>query len=196
MSGRSGYTLIEILLVLAVLAVLAGIALPALVQFSTEQAIRGASETVRSQLDLARMRAIETGKPYQFLYEPDGTHFLILPAERDIAPAATFGASLATNPIHTATSGEIADGLIFHAGPGLVARGHRLHLEDLAELPNAGILQQIQWSAPITYQPDGTADEVTFRIADQNQRFIELSVRGLTGMAKASYLRQETTPWD
>lgn len=196
MPSRSGYTLLEILLVLGVLAVLAGIAWPALLQFSTEQAIRGASETVRSQLDQARTRAIETGKPYHFLYEPDGTHFLVMPAERDIAPATTFTVAPPVNAIHTATSGEVADGLLFHPGPGLVARGHRLNIEDLSELPDAGLLQQIQWSAPITYQPDGTSEDVSFRLADQNQRYIELSVRGLTGMAKASDLQQETTPWD
>lgn len=192
---RRGYTFIEVLLVLALLAVLAGIAWPSVLRFSNEQALKDAAEFVRTELDRTRFRAIDAGLVYQFRYEPDGRHFVAVPAERDGALLSD-GSISPTQQSLPVISGRIKDGLIFRPLPGSPPVGELLTADWLGGLPDASSLQQIQWSSPVYFHPDGTGSTTAFRVTDINQRYIELSVRELTGMTTAGPLREETTPWD
>lgn len=192
---RRGYTFIEVLLVLALLAVLAGIAWPSVLRFSNEQAMKDAAEFVRAELDRTRFRAIDAGLVYQFRYEPNGRHFVAVPAERDTAPLQV-GSIGQTQPTLPVISGRISDGLTFRPLPGSPSVGQLLSADWLAGVPDGSSLQQIQWSSPIFFRPDGTGTTAAFRITDTNQRYVELSVRELTGMTTAGPLREETTPWD
>lgn len=192
---RRGYTFIEVLLVLALLAVLAGIAWPSVVRFSNEQSIKDAAERVRTELDRTRFRAIDAGLAYQFRYEPNGRRFVAVPAEREAAPVSdgSIGEAAPTLPV---ISGEIVEGLTFRPLPGAPPVGEILSADWLAGVPDRSLLQQTQWSSPIYYRPDGTGTTAAFRVVDEKQRYVELSVRELTGMAAAGPLREETTPWD
>lgn len=189
--ARRGYTLIELLLVLAVLAVIAGMAWPAVVKFSGEQAVKDAAEQVRSELDRTRFRAIDAGVAYQFRYEPNGRRFVAVPAELDVTPQE--GAAVSAQPVSSrkAFSGEIREGLTFRPNPEDPTAAEVISADWLKGLPDSVQLSQSSWSSPILYLPDGTGTTARFRVADEEQRFIELSVRDLTGMASAGPLRRE-----
>lgn len=179
---------------LAVLAALAGMAWPAVVRFSGEQAIKDAAERTRAELDRTRFRAINAGLSYQFRYEPNGRRFVSVPAERDVAPAEPGSAAPASNlPTY---SGMIAEGLTFQPAPGVPAAAETISADWLSGLPDSVLLGQSRWSSPILYQTDGTAVTARFRVVDDRQRFIELEVRDLTGMATAGPLRKEANKWE
>ncbi len=191
MMSRRGYTFVEVLLVLAILAVLAGLAWPAVLRFSDEQSIKDAAERVRSELDRTRFRSIDTGLTYQFRYEPNGRRFLAVPAEHDVIHAASVNTTGSTSNL-PAHSGQIAEGLTFVMLPGMPPAAEMLPADWLAGLPDGVLLGQAQWSLPIYYRPDGTGTTAGFRVRDDDGRFIELTVRELTGMATAGPLRRET----
>ncbi|MGC1273263.1 MAG: prepilin-type N-terminal cleavage/methylation domain-containing protein [Planctomycetaceae bacterium] len=187
---RRGYTFIELLLVLAILAALAGLAWPSVVRFSSEQSIKDAAERVRSELDRTRFRAIDAGLAYQFRYEPNGRRFIAVPAERDLTQAANTNTAgpMASLP---AFSGEIAEGLTFQPVPGAPLAAEMISADWLAGLSDGVLLGQARWSSPVFYRPDGTGTAAAFRVTDENEQFIELSIRELTGIATAGPLRKE-----
>ncbi len=197
MPARRGYTFVELLLVLAILAALAAMAWPAVVRFSGEQAIKDASERVRSELDRTRFRSINAGVAYQFRYEPNGRRFVAVPAERDVSadPAASTPTAQAAQAPPSA-SGQIREGLTFQPTAGTASASAPLAADWLTGLPDAVLLGQSQWSSPIYFHPDGTGTTARFRILDDKQRFIEVSVRDLTGMAAAGPLRKEANKWE
>lgn len=185
---RRGYTFVEVLLVLAVLAVLAGIATPAVLRFTSEQSIKDAAEAVRRELDATRFRAIDQGVVYEFRYEPGGAKYLALPGEP--APAATTGGTAAAVPAFPTMSRSLPEGMIFQPAPEQPITPERIPAERLNGLPDAHVMDQANWSPPIVYHPDGTGSNATFRVADDRGRFVELSIRELTGMASAGPMRQ------
>lgn len=199
MRARRGYTLIEILLVLAVVAVIAAIAWPVMLRFVGDRVIQDAGQQVLSELDRTRFRAIDSGVPYQFLIEPNGRHFIAIPAKmRSIAA----GGNAASVPVAApaAYSGQLPEELAFGSGligvlsttPSMMAAGPTINSQMLANLENGGALGRVQWSQPILYLPDGTAMDASFRILDKEGRSIEFFVRGLTGMARAGPVRRES----
>ncbi len=192
---RRGYTFVEVLLVLALLAVLAGLAWPSVLRFRNEQSIKDAAERVRSELDRTRFRAIESGIAYQFRYETDGRRFIAVPAEREATVASTT-ASIQSSPNLKVYAGEIIEGLTFGPAPDAPRVGEKLSAEWLNGLPESAVLQQANWSPAIVYYADGTGTKSEFRVLDETRRFIDVTVRDLTGMASTGPLRQETGLWD
>ena len=65
-----GFTLVEMLIVLAVLAVMASLAWPAVRGMAAKSELRSAAGNVRSALAGPRLRAIESGVPQRFRYQP------------------------------------------------------------------------------------------------------------------------------
>ncbi len=76
----NGFTLLELMIVLALVALLMALAWPTLrrpmLRSVTEQAARQLAE----DLSRARLSAIETGEPWVFRFEPDGSRYMIAPA--------------------------------------------------------------------------------------------------------------------
>ncbi|MBW3539070.1 MAG: hypothetical protein KY476_02255, partial [Planctomycetes bacterium] len=87
-SPRGGYTLVEMLLVLSALLAIAGIVWPVLQTWYGHHALKEAVHDVRMRLANTRVRAIDSTVTYQFLYEPFGRNYLVLPFEA-AAPDAT-----------------------------------------------------------------------------------------------------------
>jgi len=77
--SRRGYSLLELLTVIAILGILAVAAVPAFASIHRRGALRGAAAEVRSILNLARSRAIASGKNcgLKFLQLGGDWHFAI-----------------------------------------------------------------------------------------------------------------------
>ena len=74
---KSGYTLLEMLIVLAVLAALAAMTVPAMRGPLDKSRLRGASRQVKAALAKARFFSIRQGKQIEFRYQLNGNGWVI-----------------------------------------------------------------------------------------------------------------------
>ena len=76
MKHRTGFTLIEILVVVAIIGVLAGVVQFAFSGSGTRQALASSSETAAQRIELARSNALQRNREWGVVVEPDGYQFI------------------------------------------------------------------------------------------------------------------------
>jgi prepilin-type N-terminal cleavage/methylation domain-containing protein len=198
---RSGFTLLELLLVLMVMVTLAALSWPRLTRYLQQQGVQDNAEQVRQLLDRARVRAVEEGRTLQMRFEPHGRHYVLLPYEPvdpnqplDSTAAAPFSASSGTAVIKTDPyrAYTLSEDCHFHVDSRLIS-GKQTIAERLADpwtahLENGLAVKDIAWSAPILYYPDGSASDGSLVVMDAKRRYIKLHVRGLTGAVTSAPL--------
>jgi prepilin-type N-terminal cleavage/methylation domain-containing protein len=74
---RTGYTLLELMLVLAVLTVMVAMAWPSLRKPLHRSVVQQAAGQLVKDLGQARLAAIESGQVIRFRYEPDGARYVL-----------------------------------------------------------------------------------------------------------------------
>ena len=201
-SSRRGFTLFEIVIVLTILLVLAGLSWPSLLRYIRERAIREQAHTVRLELNNARIKAIDHGMSYQFRFEPGGRRYIILPldAPSTEADSATDSTTVGVTPdAAPVVSGQLAEPCEFdvptvrnqvtHADQAVFTE--KLSEEWLTLLPDANSLRETAWAPAIRFFADGSADDGRITVIDDQDRKIELGVRGLTGSVEAGPLVRE-----
>ena len=194
---RRAFTLLELTLALAVLAVVIGMTWPALLRFVGEQDLKEDVAQVRTQLMATRMLAIEEGITYQFRFEPQKQRFIVLPYERPLGqPEANASASAA------ATSGQVQafqlneDHRFLSEAPGPPGSPTAVVAERLTEdwlrlFGGDTMLAQAAWSPAILFLPDGTAQNALLVVADEEGRYQQVNVRGLTGAVYVGPIERE-----
>ncbi|QDT72649.1 pilus assembly FimT family protein [Lacipirellula limnantheis] len=201
-----GMTLIEILVVLALLVIIGGLVIPVFTGSMASVRLRRAGDQVITGWSRARAEAIETGTPYQFRFTPNTGTFVVEPwtgllgttgssAGGAAAAGATTAAATATTGsgansttaataaagVSTVTNASLPEEIVFQSG--------ELAVEDFQSGERSvGSLQDAQasLSAPILFFPDGTASEASILLTNGKQQFVRASVRGLTGVGRAS----------
>lgn len=188
---RSAFTLTEMLLVLAVLVAFTAIAWPSFQRLYGTQFLLEGAEEVRLQFAATRTRAIESGIVYQFRWEPDGRHFLSLPyeAELDLDPQGNAQGALSST-LTRRFVGELPEKLRF-VGGGNDSGGQSLPSDLFQSFPDADKLAAVAWSAPVLFEPDGSAVDGELIVSDQTGRQVALVLRGVTGAVTVSPIRQE-----
>ncbi len=78
---KSGFSLLELIIVVAILSVFAAMVAPSAISQVRENEVAHAVESVREAVAEARSFAIDSGIDYQFRYEPYGRSFVVLPRE-------------------------------------------------------------------------------------------------------------------
>jgi prepilin-type N-terminal cleavage/methylation domain-containing protein len=197
-TARAGFTLFELLLVLTVLAVLVGISWPSLNRYIAEQRLRQDVGLVRDQLARVRVKAIDTGLVYQFRYEPGGRAFVVLPYDLpDEYQHTGSGTGTSTSPrVYPTVTGRLDASCRFFvdqspATVGTPVATERLSDEWLAMVAEGPQLAQLTWSPPVLFYPDGTADDCVLQVADDEQRLMSVTVRGLTAAVSVGPMEQE-----
>jgi type IV fimbrial biogenesis protein FimT len=69
MHKRSGFTLIEILVVLAVVGILLGLGIPALMSYGDSTGVRATAKQIMADMWLARQKAIATSTPHSIVFD-------------------------------------------------------------------------------------------------------------------------------
>jgi prepilin-type N-terminal cleavage/methylation domain-containing protein len=196
---RSGFTLLELLLVLALIAAVAAMTWPALQRPLATQRLRRAAEQVRMHLIKARTRAINTGETFAFRYQPNKPLLKIEACTQNealLASSSTLGTAGsqpggATQAAYAGTSSgvprEIApledllpEGIVFYGGEvGSDTRSQQFAAQERTK----GAID-LDWSEAVRFYPDGTATAARIAIVGDRGRAIVIEIRSLTGAAR------------
>ena len=180
---RTAFSLLELMIVLAVMLTISALAAPTLMDRVQNGRIQEAAENVREVLSNARRYAIDSGLDYHFRFEVDGQAVVAIPAEQLASPSNSFS----SDPKDTRSVLEaliLDDGLFLRAQKDENAGGETLKSKAFDTLAEAADLAQRTWSLPILFRFDGTAEDRSFRVMDEEGRAAVITVRGLTGAVR------------
>lgn len=184
--ARGGFTFAELLLVLALLLIVTGLVFPPVLRMMADQPLKEGAERARTQLARVRLKALDNSAAWQLRFEPGGRRYLWMPMEpapvANGAGASAGGATASATNVTEVTVGELPKGVNFSRDiNGVAMLTERLPQELVVGLSNAYELAQVGWSAPLTFQPDGSAADSELGVIDARNRQIRLTVRGFTG---------------
>ncbi|HTQ38114.1 MAG TPA: prepilin-type N-terminal cleavage/methylation domain-containing protein [Pirellulales bacterium] len=199
---RSGFTLVELMLVLAVLAVFAAMAWPSIHRAYESVLLKDAAQQVQAAFGHARVQAMTSGVSQVFHFEQGTSQYTISALQDDTAatesdstsdstavstmtlggnsPAASAGTSNASGDASAGCAYQLPDGFTFTSGNRV------LDARAAAAESEASGNSSSDNAPPVLFYPDGTASEAVVTISNQYGRNISISLRGLTGVARMS----------
>ncbi len=197
---RQAFTLLEVLLTMSLLVILAALAWPAFDKPFAGRRLRKAADRIRAEWATARVQAIETGQVYLFRYVTTEDRYRIEPHTTD----QTQGDSLPTGGLGGTARGlghtdTVSDRSIERRLPeGVTFVSSETDLDTraalvAAELEESG-LAETGWSDPILFYPDGTSSTARLVLKNDHDRYIEVQIRGLTGVINLSEVRSTEEP--
>ncbi len=191
---RTGLTLFEILLVLALLVVISAVTMPLLSESLSRARLQNSGELVRAAWGKARLAAMQAGEPYVFRYEPKGSRYQIVLLSATIAdevgevnvipPEDEAAAEYAEADMLRLAKNRLPEGIVFSAGETSSAP----QMTATAQGSAGG------WSSPIMFYSDGTTADATVLVANASGETIRITLRGLTGISRASEIGSEVAP--
>ncbi len=185
---RCGYTLSEVLLVLGIIAGVAALAQPALRSSLGDSRLRSAARQLRAELAKTRLRAMQSGTAQRFRYQVDCNRFETAPANCDAENDRSLNGEM-TEPLAALDGQESA----------AQTRGSRSIVQELPDGVNfepvvehrTAYVDEEGWSDPIVFYPNGRAADATIRLRGERDTLVDVSLRGLTGVATAGKPRRE-----
>lgn len=189
-TARAGFTLLELLVVLGVSLLIVGMVWPNLLAYMQTATLRDQSRSVTETISRTRLGAIDHGVAYQFFYEPDGTHYLMLPTGDD--PASGESNTSGTVVTIPGEYGVLPEGYSFKTPTGIDAGQVSLSGDALRDIPDTGEIQGVNWASPAIFYPDGSGSDFRFEIENDRGRYLTVSIRGLTGAAALSSIQSRS----
>jgi prepilin-type N-terminal cleavage/methylation domain-containing protein len=190
---RRGYTLSEVLLVLGVIAGVAALAQPALRSSLGDSRLRSAARQVRTELAKARLKAMQSGLAQCFRYQLDNRKFEVIPAE---AMSEELNGSVNSDDTSLQQTASVEPAALQPEVEPAAAKVVQQDLPDgvmfdpVEEHLTAAVDEE-GWSDPIVFYPNGRAADATIRLRGERGAVVDVSLRGLTGVATASKPRHE-----
>jgi prepilin-type N-terminal cleavage/methylation domain-containing protein len=173
---RTGYTLMEVILVLAIMVLLAALSFPSVETMYGDVRLNAAADQIRARWADARTQAIEEGRPYRFAVQTDG-RFRIAPDTMEFWGGGSTGDNALPNETDTPPL-DIEESL---------PKGVKFSDNGLNTAGDAG--DAGGWITVVRFQPDGTAStDVEIVFESEGCRPLQLRLRGLTGAVTATTL--------
>ncbi len=199
---RRGFTLLELMLVLVVLVVAAALVWPLADRAFATQTLRSSADVVRAAWVDARVKAITTGQPHVFFFQPGTDAFHVEPF-RGTSPEAELLSQdeLMNVQQEFAMIGHVKktlpDGITFEIGglefdtrgaalEELSTRGQGFQARSQAPRPLGAEDPDAMWAPPLYFYPDGTTSTAKVGITNEHGLIIVISLRGLTGTVSVS----------
>lgn len=183
------------LLIFVVLLTTFAVSYPSLDRLYKEHQLRQAVQQVQVRLAAARVRAVDSGLTYQLRYEPSGRHFLVVPYDQEATAdvAGSVGAVTGQQAVVWKHAGTLVDTVRFDGSPAGTTGFQQIPAEWLSYVAEPYEFQNLTWSLPMLFYPDGSSSGGMFDIIDRNQQFVRLSVRALTGGVTVSKVENGAT---
>jgi prepilin-type N-terminal cleavage/methylation domain-containing protein len=189
---RRGFSLLEIMLVMALLVVVAAITYPSVTGPLDNNRLRYSADQIRACWARARNKAMESGRTYMFRCQPTTDRYMIEPwinnddlLESDLVTQGGMmvGASAqeATGALLGPKIEKLPESVTFMASE--VANDVRSQL--LVATANATTETDQVWSTPIFFYPDGTSSTARLVLMNTRDRYVLMTLRGLTGVVNS-----------
>ncbi|HEV3142274.1 MAG TPA: GspH/FimT family pseudopilin [Gemmataceae bacterium] len=172
-SRRSGFTIMELMLVLVIIVALAAMSYPSIESMYSSVKLEAAGDHIVAQFATARGHAVQEQRVYRFAIEPGTGQYRIAPDEPQFwggdsgngPPAEDDG-----TPPPITVEGTLPGGITFDS----LAPGAQI----VASTPDPG-----SWATIVLFLPNGgCSDDTSIRLTPTNGgRPIQITVRGLTG---------------
>lgn len=209
--GRTGFTLTELLIVMAVLVLLVSVSLPAVRRPLRKSELREAARELSATLGRTRLEAIESGTILQFRYRPGTGQFVVAPASSaiDDQPAAIEQPELESEDSTTLVEQSVARDDPAESKINRQELPEGIRFADPAESlePVDGdfgmpvgtasvpvLSEEPAWSSAVIFYPNGKATSATFRLRGQEDYYVDISLRGLTGAATIGEIQSLPKP--
>lgn len=188
-SRRPALTLVEVILVLALLVVIGAVVTPILAGSLADARLRHGGDVLRAAWGKARVAAMQSGEPYLFRCEPNGARYQIERLATLVAPDAEAARELPPDEFDEA---EYHDADVLRLARARLPAGIVFASVEVSAVPPmaAGAATAGGWSAPIVFHADGTTSDAVVHLANADGTQLRVTLRGLTGSARAS----EVTP--
>ncbi len=180
-STRTGFSLIEIIIVVALMVTIGAMTAPAMVGFFGSQKLAKAADKVRTEMGRARVEAIRSGDIYAFYFRPEMTSYTVAP----------FNSSFNERMLPSEQKGEDERGTDSNFDEERLPRGITFAAAD--SQPDARVAQSmadkdvsLSSLRPILFYPDGTSQNAVLILENEKQELYKITLRGLTGTASAN----------
>jgi Tfp pilus assembly protein FimT len=185
----------EIMLVLAVLVSITALVLPALHGPMEDQRLLKSAELIRAQWTRARVTAMKTGQMHVFRYVTTSAEYAVEPwsGELNSLEASIDQPTAELVPIAQTSNvprllgirgRQLPDGMKFFSGETQMDARLAMSGGDTATATLGNTLE----APPIVFYPDGSTSDAKL-VLTNDRAFVELRLRGLTGMVRVSGLR-------
>jgi prepilin-type N-terminal cleavage/methylation domain-containing protein len=186
---KGGFSLLELMLVLGLLVIVAALAYPSVTGPLDNSRLRYAGEQVRACWARARTKAMESGRTYVFRCKPAGNTYIIEPwinnddlLESDLVTqggvAVGESAQEAAAVLQGPKEETLPENVIFVSSEIVAETRSQL----LAATADSTTELDPTWSPPIFFYPDGTATTARLVLMNQRDRYMLVTLRGMTGV--------------
>lgn len=178
---RTGFTLLELLLVLALAATVLALVLPAVQGPLRRQRLIAAAGELRVELGRVRNDAVRQGRMYTMSLEVEGNRFNALPydaagssgpmSEASLSATSMAGAAEFDDASQSAgviRSGKLPEGIVFES-VDVVLDDASPSADEPADAPQ------------LYFFPDGTTSDALIVLRSERDRAVSVTLRGITG---------------
>jgi len=187
--SRGGFTLIELIAVVAMFALVAALVLPTF-DVGRRREVRQAGERVGDAVELARQRAIMTGRTHRVLLDLDGSRYAVewqAPVDPEALAAEQPPAAAGSRRVAMEPPPEVFGPAEFVPVPGPFGRpaplGDDVVFFDVVfpdTIVNTGVVE-------LRLGPDGATDPALVTIADVDDRWrVEVEVQALADAVRVA----------
>jgi Tfp pilus assembly protein FimT len=186
-----GFTLVEVMLTFCLLVIIAGLSWPVMKSAFSNQRLRKAADKIRTEWCAARVEAMDSGRTYAFRYFPDEGRFRVeCYSTAETADDPVFGTDFDASSGGRGCSGTpqatsedtLPEGITFLAG----TTQQDTRAATITSQAEASFGADTGSCEPILFYPDGSSSSAELVLKNQHERYIKLSLRGLTGVVNVS----------
>ncbi len=188
-SARRGFSLLEVMLVLGLLVIVAALAYPSVTGPLDNNRLRHSADQIRATWARARTKAMESGRTYVFRCQPTTGSYEIEPwinnddlLESDLVTQGGVAVGASAQEATAVSLGPKVESLpenITFMASEIVAE---MRSQLLAATADSATEADQTWSAPIFFYPDGTSSTARLVLMNQHERYVMITIRGLTGV--------------